>query len=79
MNLAAFLGLGREGPGHPIVLRDPVLPDPLERLRLKNLAFPEGELSFEIRKVAETGGKGPQFQVEKPKTTGSLKCVVVRS
>ncbi len=77
--LRACLGLHRDGPGEPIVLRDPVLPEPLHRLGISGLTFPEGELSFEIRRVSTGRGQPPRFIAEGIRATDRLNCVVVRS
>ena len=77
--LKSYLGLHRDGPGDPIVLRDPILPDPLHRLNVSGLTFPEGELSFEVKRVPTERGHEPRFRTEAIRTTGDLKCVVIRS
>jgi hypothetical protein len=61
------------------VLRDPVLPEPLHRLGISGLTFPEGELSFEIRRVSTGRGQPPRFIAEGIRATDRLNCVVVRS
>jgi len=77
--LKALLGLSREGPEDPVVLRDPILPEPLQHMRIEGLDLRQGELRFDLRKVSGEVNGSRNYRIENLATTGTLRALVVRS